>query len=97
MEFRIINPQLLAIAHGDAGRIPLRFTTEFVRALEPDLSRTADRFVQHLDVLFFLEIGLELRRGGPFFANSAEKCLKVRGRKRLGAEERRAEQEHEKE
>src|SRR6266404_1696892 len=87
MEFRVINPELLAVAHRDAGRSPFRFPAKLVRALEPNLAGANDRFVQHLDVLFLLEVRLDLRRGRAFIANPAEKGFQVGGGKRFGPEQ----------
>src|SRR2546423_3898880 len=95
MKFRVINPELLAIAYRDAGRIALCLATEFARALEPDLSGAHDRFVQHLDVFLLLEIRLELRGSRPFLANPAEQRLQIGGRKRLRPPKRRAKTEEE--
>src|SRR2546423_924079 len=95
MKFRVINPELLAIAYRDAGRIALRLATEFARALEPDLAGAHDRFVQHLDVFLLLEIRLDLRGSRPFLANPAEQRLQIGGRKRLGTRKRSAKAEKE--
>ena len=84
MEFRVINPELLAVAHGDAGRIAFGFAAKFIRALEPDLAGADNRLVQHLDVFFLLKVRLDLRRGRAFFLDPAEQRFEIGGRERLG-------------
>src|SRR5437763_5335875 len=84
LEFRIINPELLPVAHRDAGGIALHLTPEFVRRLKPEFARTGDRLVEHVNGFFFLEVSLDLRRGGAFLANAREQSFYVGGRKRIG-------------
>ena len=45
--------------------------------------------------LLFLEIGLDLRRGGAFLANAAEQSFEIGRRERFGPEQGRKEQEQE--
>ena len=79
LKFRVVNPELLSIAHRDAGRVALYFAAEFVRLLKPDFARAADRFVHQLNRLLFLEIGLHLRRAGAAGADLVEKGFDVGG------------------
>src|SRR5947207_3277543 len=87
MEFRVVNPELLAVAHRDTGRSPFGFPAKLVRALKPNPAGADDRFVQHLNVLFFLEVGLDLGCGGALVANPSQQSLQIGGRKRFRAEQ----------
>src|SRR4051794_6783508 len=97
MKFRVVNPELLTVADGDTGRIPFCFPAKFVRALEPNPARANDRFVEHLDVLLFLEVGLDLGGGRAFFANSSEQGFQLGRRKRLRPKQGSAEEEEKEE
>src|SRR5947208_13410410 len=87
VEFRVVNPELLAVAHRNARRSSFRFAPKLVWTLEPDLAGADDRFVQHLDVFFLLEVGLDLRGGRAFVADPAEQSFQIWGRKRFRLEQ----------
>src|SRR5204863_9104944 len=83
LKLRIIDPELLSVAHGKTGRIAFCFAPELVRRLEPHLTRADDWFVEEMNILLFLEVGLDLRRCRSFLANAGEQSFHVRRPKRI--------------
>ena len=75
----IINPELLTVAHDQAGRVAFHFAPELVRWLEPNLPRIHDRFLHQTNNPLFLKISLRNR----VLANSGEEVFELSPGKRL--------------
>jgi hypothetical protein len=85
LEARVVDPELLAVADGDAGTRAFDFAPEFVGGLEGDRALADERFGEQMGVLFLDEIRGEGRELLTVLLEGFHQGLCFRGGKLGGA------------